>query len=60
MQDFFRCQEGYEARADVVATKCCKKLVVHMHYEARTQAIVTYYGAVLGQKVTKANQEGCC
>jgi hypothetical protein len=25
-----------------------KKLVVHMHYEARIQAIVTYYGAVLG------------
>jgi hypothetical protein len=30
MQDFFR----YEARADVVATTSCKKLVVDMHYEA--------------------------
>jgi hypothetical protein len=30
MQDFFRC----EARADVVATMSCKKLVVDMHYEA--------------------------
>ena len=39
MQDFFRCDAGYEARADVVATTCCKKLVVDMHYEARIQAI---------------------
>jgi hypothetical protein len=35
MQDFFRCDAGYEARADVVATMSCKKLVVDMHYEAR-------------------------
>ncbi|XP_066341914.1 UPF0481 protein At3g47200-like [Miscanthus floridulus] len=33
--DFFRCQDEHEARADVVATKCYKKLVVDMHYEAR-------------------------
>jgi hypothetical protein len=31
---FFRCEAGYEARADVVATTSCKKLVVDMHYEA--------------------------
>jgi hypothetical protein len=31
----FRCDAGYEARADVVSTTCCKKLVVDMHYEAR-------------------------
>jgi hypothetical protein len=53
MQDFFRCEDGYEARADVVATKSCKKLVVGMHYEARIQAIVTYHGSDLGEKVTK-------
>lgn len=53
MQHFFRCQEGYEGRADAVATRCCKKLVVDMHYEARVQAIVSYYGSVLGQKVLK-------
>ena len=53
MQDFFRCDTGYEARADVVATTSCKKLVVDMHYEARIQAIVTYHGSVLGEKVTK-------
>jgi hypothetical protein len=26
MQDFFRCDARYEARADVVATTSCKKL----------------------------------
>ena len=30
-----------------------KKLVVDMHYEACIQAIVTYRGSVLGEKVTK-------
>jgi hypothetical protein len=35
MQDFFRCEAGYEARANVVATTSCKKLVVDMHYEAQ-------------------------
>ena len=53
MQDFFRCDAGYEARADVVATTSCKKLVMDMHYEARIQAIVTYHGSVLGERVTK-------
>jgi hypothetical protein len=53
MQDFFRCDVGYEARADVVATTSCKKLVVDMHYEARIQAIITYHGSVLGERVTK-------
>ena len=53
MQDFFRCQEGYEDRANVVATRCCKKLVVDMHYEACIQTIITYHGPVLGEKVTK-------
>ena len=52
MRDFFRCQDGHEARADAVATKCCKKLV-EMHYEACIQAVVTYYGTVLEMKVTK-------
>jgi hypothetical protein len=51
MQDFFRCEAGYEARADVVATTSCKKLVVDMHYEAQIQAIVSYHG--FGEKVTK-------
>jgi hypothetical protein len=49
MHDFFRCDAGYEARADVVATTSCKKPVVDMHYEARIQAIITYHGSVLGE-----------
>jgi hypothetical protein len=53
MQDFFICEAGYEARANVVATTSCKKLVVDMHYEARIQAIVSYHGSVLGERVTK-------
>jgi hypothetical protein len=53
MQDFFRCDAGYEARADVVATTSCKKLIVDMNYEARIQAIVTYHGSVLGERVNK-------
>ena len=36
-----------------MSTTCCKKLVVDMHYEARIQAIVTYHGSVLGEKVNK-------
>jgi hypothetical protein len=57
MQDFFRCDAGYEARADVLATTSCKKLVVDMHYEARIQAIVTYHGSVLGERVTKTQAQ---
>jgi hypothetical protein len=53
MQDFFRCEAGYEARVDVVATTRCKKLVVDMHYEAQIQAIVSYHGSILREKVTK-------
>ena len=53
MQDFFRCQDGHEARVDAVATKCCKKLIVDMHYEACILTVVTYQGTVLGTKVTK-------
>jgi hypothetical protein len=35
MQLYYRCEEGFEARAEVVLTKACKKLVVDIHYEAR-------------------------
>jgi hypothetical protein len=52
MQDFFRCEARYKARADVVATTSCKKLVVDMHYETQIQAIVSYHCSVLGEKVT--------
>jgi hypothetical protein len=53
MQNFIRCKARYKAMADVVATMSCKKLVVDMPYEARIQAIVTYHGSVLREKVSK-------
>jgi hypothetical protein len=53
MQDFFRCQEGMEEWAALVATKVYKKLVKDMHYEARVQAVITYHGVFLGTKVIK-------
>lgn len=53
MQDFFRCQPGEEARAARVANTACKKLVKDMHYEARVQAVVTYYGSFLNMRITK-------
>jgi hypothetical protein len=37
----------------VLATRCCKKLVVDMHHEARIQAITKYHGAILREKVSK-------
>ena len=43
MQNFFRCEEGYEAKADVVADKAAKKLVKDMHYEVRIQAVIQYH-----------------
>jgi hypothetical protein len=53
MQDFFRCEEGMEDRADLVATKVCKKLVKDLHYEARVQAVITYHGLYLRTKISK-------
>ena len=53
MQNFFRCVDGYEGRADVVATMYYKKLVMDMHYEARIQAIITFQTSALREKVRK-------
>jgi hypothetical protein len=36
-----------------VASTSCKNLVVDMHYEAQIQAIFSYHGVVLWEKVTK-------
>jgi hypothetical protein len=52
MHDFFRCEAGYEARVDVVATTSYKKLVVDMHCEARILAIGSYHDSILREKVT--------
>ncbi|XP_072149395.1 uncharacterized protein [Setaria viridis] len=51
--DFFRCQEGYEVRANAVADKAAKKLIRDMHYEARVQAIVTCHTGILRVKISK-------
>ena len=53
MQDFFICEEGYEAKADVVADKAAKKLVKDMHYEARIQAVIQYDTEILRERVIK-------
>jgi hypothetical protein len=47
------CEDGYEGRADVVATVSYKKLVVDMHYEAHIETIITLHASVLGEKVVK-------
>jgi predicted nucleotidyltransferase len=54
MQLYYRRDEGFEARAEAVLTKACKKLVVDIHYEARVQAIVTYHKSILGENVKKS------
>ena len=54
MQDFFRCEEGYEAKADVVVDKAAKKLVKDMHYEARIQAVIQYHVEILRVRVPKS------
>jgi hypothetical protein len=53
MQLYYRCEEGFEARAEAVHTKACKKLIVDIHYVTRIQAIVTYHRSILGEDVKK-------
>ena len=53
MQDFFRCEPGYEAIAAQVVDTACRKLVKGMHYEARIQAVITYCADVEKKKVGK-------
>lgn len=53
MQDFYRCEAGYEDRANQVANRACYKLVKDMHYEARIQAVVQYCAEHEKRKVKK-------
>ena len=53
MQDFFRCEEGYEAKADAVDDKAAKKLVKDMHYEACIQAVIQYHAEFLRERIPK-------
>jgi hypothetical protein len=41
----------------VVTTVICKKLVMNMHYETCIQAIITYHGSVLREKVSKKDAQ---
>ena len=43
MQDFYRCERGYEEMAEDQINKACTKLVSDMEYEARIQAVIEYY-----------------
>ena len=53
MQDFYRCQEGFEAKAKSVSEQAAKKLMKDMHYEARAQAIIEFYAQYRSMKVKK-------
>jgi hypothetical protein len=53
MQLYYRCEEGFEARAKAVLTKACKKLIMDIYYEVRIQAIITYHRSILGEDVKK-------
>ena len=53
MQDFFRCKEGYEAKANAVVDKAAKKLIKDMHYEARIQAMIQYHAEILRERIPK-------
>jgi len=53
MQDFYRCDEGYEERAAIVAHNRCVKLVKDMHYEALVQCVINYCAHFLKQKIGK-------
>lgn len=46
MQDWFRCDTGYEARASAVQDKA-------MYYEAHVQVLVTYYADVKNETLPK-------
>jgi hypothetical protein len=44
LQEFYKWEEGKEEAAKYVLENVCRKLVHDMHYEARIQAVVTFYG----------------
>jgi len=53
MQDFYRCDEGYEESASVTSHNQCIKLVKDMHYEAQVQCVIKYGAMFLKQKIKK-------
>ena len=55
MQDFYRCEEGYEERAVIVTHNRCVKLVKDMHYKAQVQCVINFSALFLKQKIEKAD-----
>ena len=53
MQDFFRCQEGYEQMANAVAQRACQKLVKDFIYECHISQYIFYKGRYERVKVKK-------
>ena len=53
MQDFYRCDEGYEESASVTSHNRYIKLVKDMHYEAQVQCVINYGAWFLKQKIKK-------
>ena len=53
MQDFFKCAEGYEARAAKASAKSFRGRISDMHYEAWLQAIIDYCAVYELRKVKK-------
>ena len=53
MQDYYRCEPGYEAMAAQVADIACRKQVKDMHYETSVQVEITYCANVKKRKVGK-------
>ena len=55
MQDFFRCDKGFEDRAVRVQDKVCRSRLLYLYHETRLQCIINYSADVLGQVVRKAD-----
>lgn len=53
MQDWFRCDTGYETRASAVQDKAAKLRVKDMYYEAHVQVLVTCYADTKDETLPK-------
>ena len=55
MQDFYRCDEGFEDQAARVQDKVCRSQLSNQYHETWLQCIINYSADVLGQVVRKAD-----
>ena len=55
MQDFFRCDEGFEDRAARVQDKVCRSRLSDLYHETWLQCIINYSADALGLVVRKAD-----